>query len=563
MNSVFVFGRNSNNELGITGDSKSPRKVTRLNNEQVIQIAAPYQMSYFLTNTNKVIEFGKNAGRTQVTHQIRGENIVSISAGTYHCLMLCESGNAYGIRENKNGQLGLGNTISQGKPTLIRFFQNKNFKVKQICGNYYNSYFLCTNNRLYGCGMTERLGTSTGGQNTHTPVQLFVNVKKVYSGPEAGGYFFTTNDNKLYAGGKNFSGSLGINNSNVGPHRPTELREWASQEIIDIAFGFTSSILINSIGKAYSCGSADNNGLGGSSNQLTFRLIPQLASFQFKQCSIGQDQSILCTNDGRLYIWGGSNSYGQLGSGNLTITKAPRELVIQGLRGNSSISLCCGLYSTYIYTLPNDSLVNDFKKLLERKELTDLEIWGNPVHSLLIQARTSTNPSVVKRVLEQNFTRQDTTLFLNYVYMHSISNLNRLKTITRKFNLPNPEKRTLRNDLLLLYRHEQSKEFKIMVEETQTIMVHKLILQTRSDLFRNMFLEVQDKSNLINDYSGRCADSIQKLVKFLYTDVVELNQNDDPSFVFEELEDVEDYYQLSQGCSMAKELLKISGLIKN
>ncbi|KAJ6237621.1 hypothetical protein M0813_27184 [Anaeramoeba flamelloides] len=557
MFTIYGFGRNTNNELGLNSDTKRPQKITRLSNEQVTQIAAPYQMTFFLTNTNKVIEFGKNAGRGQITHQIQGEKIVSISAGTYHCIMLCESGNAYGIRENKNGQLGLGNTITQGRPTLIRFFQNNNLRITQIETNYYNTYFICENGDLYGCGMSERIRRTNTSTNTIIPVRIFQNVERVFSGPEAGGYFFTTRDHRLYGGGKNFSGSLGIGTSNVGPHDPTELRSWANREITDIAFGFTSSVLIDGEGKAFSCGSSANNGLGGSSNQLTFRAIPSISTLRFNKIAVGQDHTILTTELGQIYIWGGSNSYGQLGSGNTTVSASPRELVIQELRGCSSLQLTCGLYNTIIYTTPVDSLKDDFQLLFDRHESTDLEVNGIPVHSILLQARTSISPFTVKSTLEENFTEEETVVFLKWAYYELVSDIETLKRITGKFDIQFPEQRKLKEDLHRLYRDEQSKDFTIILENNQQIKVHKTILQARSELFRGMFNNVQDNSNTVNDFSGRSAGAMYKFIKFLYTDVLELSTNDSPQTVFEELWDVVDYYQLNTNSSMRNELYEL------
>ncbi|KAJ5068430.1 ankyrin repeat protein [Anaeramoeba ignava] len=97
-------------------------------------------------------------------------------------------------------------------------------------------------------------------------------------------------------------------------------------------------------------------------------------------------------------------------------------------------------------------------------------------------------------------------------------------------------------DLSKLYQQNETKDFTIICEEKE-IKVHKLILQIRSELFKGMFeLNVNDTSNQVHDYSGKSFETIQELIYFLYHDEFE---KEIPKEIFEEFEDLKDFYLLN------------------
>ncbi|KAJ5066739.1 kelch domain-containing protein [Anaeramoeba ignava] len=67
-----------------------------------------------------------------------------------------------------------------------------------------------------------------------------------------------------------------------------------------------------------------------------------------------------------------------------------------------------------------------------------------------------------------------------------------------------------------LLNEESTKDFYLIVEN-QKIAIHKLILGSRTELFRGMFLSVQDSKHEVHDLSGRSYEAIQVLIHFLYT----------------------------------------------
>ncbi|KAJ3426006.1 btk-binding protein-related [Anaeramoeba flamelloides] len=98
-----------------------------------------------------------------------------------------------------------------------------------------------------------------------------------------------------------------------------------------------------------------------------------------------------------------------------------------------------------------------------------------------------------------------------------------------------------------LYNDDDSKDFKILVniedqkeEENkdkdvnyEEIPVHKFILLARSGLFRAMFdyVNEKDNTNKVQDYTNKSIESLKILIKYLYTNSIELTTEQDPKLI--------------------------------
>ncbi|KAJ5075917.1 btb and math domain containing [Anaeramoeba ignava] len=107
-------------------------------------------------------------------------------------------------------------------------------------------------------------------------------------------------------------------------------------------------------------------------------------------------------------------------------------------------------------------------------------------------------------------------------------------------------------DFEKFYQQNETKDFTIIVEEKE-IKVHKLILQIRSELFKGMFLSVNDLSNQVHDYSEKSFETIQQLIYFLYNDKIDETKITKENI--EEFTDLKDFYQLNQKSILGSYLL--------
>ncbi|KAJ6237572.1 speckle-type poz protein [Anaeramoeba flamelloides] len=205
--------------------------------------------------------------------------------------------------------------------------------------------------------------------------------------------------------------------------------------------------------------------------------------------------------------------------------------------------------SIYYRALEGLTIQKDYQILFQQRELTDLKIDKYGVHSLLIESRTESDPLRVKKILENGSYPIES--FLQWVYGKYI-----------KFSLIEPIFRALNlnydlyqidfvDTLKKLYHSGNSKDFKIISNDQMKIPVHSLILHSRSQLFRGLFLlkETDFKKDFsqVKDFSDRNSDTLKVFIKYLYYGKLSFKNFSDPYNIQYQLENAQEYYQLNKG----------------
>ncbi|KAJ5072378.1 hypothetical protein M0811_01392 [Anaeramoeba ignava] len=207
-----------------------------------------------------------------------------------------------------------------------------------------------------------------------------------------------------------------------------------------------------------------------------------------------------------------------------------------------------------------DSLVQDLEKLFKRKENCDLIFQTLDrkisLHSLIIKSRIQIPISKLGdyfAIKPYKITKE----FFRWIYTCRTKLKTELNDICQELEIKDfAEKSTfksLRFSISQLYFENQSKNFNLIVNNKE-IPVHKIILQARSELFRGMFVSVEDNSNCVNDYSSRSFESLNALIKFLYFD--QLEENLEIKYL-NELIDAVDFYQLNKISELNNEIKRI------
>lgn len=120
---VWSWGYNANGQLGL-GDTSNRYKPTKIDIENVIDIATGDGHTLLLTKDGKVYSCGTNSysqlgrsGNTTKPEEVPGlENISQIAASTYNSMALTKDGKLYTWGYNGNGQLGNGTTSGTATP---------------------------------------------------------------------------------------------------------------------------------------------------------------------------------------------------------------------------------------------------------------------------------------------------------------------------------------------------------------------------------------------------------------------------------------------------------------
>ncbi|KAJ5075816.1 hypothetical protein M0811_06678 [Anaeramoeba ignava] len=206
------------------------------------------------------------------------------------------------------------------------------------------------------------------------------------------------------------------------------------------------------------------------------------------------------------------------------------------------------------------SIQDDMLQLLKSNELCDTSVKttdGETIsfHSLIVNSRTKIPLSKLKDILFTK-TKEEVEEILTFLYSLRTKNYERLEQFCKEIEYPELISRNKSNlyekDFESLFKEETNKDFSIICGETE-FKVHKIILFARSELFRGMFLSVQDDSGKVHDYRQSSPQAIQKLIEFFYLDQI---HEQIPKEIISELEEMIDFYQLHPQTKLIYELRK-------
>ncbi|KAJ3436089.1 hypothetical protein M0812_18135 [Anaeramoeba flamelloides] len=546
---IFYSGslNNSIKQLIIQNENKCPRwtPLSKIKNaNKVRKIVSGNNPNCLIWKGINNLEFNQTKNKPK-SFKIEKEEIKDIQSGYSTYLILTKSGKVFSLAQNCSYcEVPLSDPESSTfeKIRPVPFFNNKenNRKVETFAMVGWSNYFVCKDGKLFGNGCNSgRLGDGTSNQSKNLPVLIFENVTRVFGGVQGYGFFFTTKNNELYAAGENSYGCLGTGDSSE-QKSPVKVPNWKAEDILYLQTNDSYSILITKEGKTYGCGIVGYNGF--TQDLSTFTEIEELKNKKVVEYFGGTRISLALTNENELFGWGfDSDNHPTDQYGNINIHKPHKINLPKIFQNNPSIKLkiTCGIHCVYLYPSYNNCLIQDFQKLFESKIFCDSKLSLNeniqvPIHKIIVESRTNLQISTIEDLLnKESFSKQEILLFLKWIYM-----------IYLMMKIP--------KDFTLLIKNDDEDE--VVYEE---IAVHKIILLTRSGLFREMFENTTEESKSVKDYSGKSIESIEILIKYFYTEKIELTADHDIQLVTEELEDSIEYYQLNENSNILSQLNEI------
>ncbi|KAJ3430469.1 hypothetical protein M0812_23477 [Anaeramoeba flamelloides] len=562
----YCFGNNhqgESNEKSTENKVAQQTKVTPFPNRVINSTVAGY--------TYRAIQYDDEIKTYYLKKEYSIKKMVQkICPGFEHFCFLTVDGEVYGFGKNSYGQL-TNSFVSSSEFVQLKLENNEVFI--DCAAGYNQTYCVTKDLKLYVCGYPNNGALGTGNENRVDNL-LFLrdNVTNVYCGTDAEGLIFKTQDNKYFGFGKNESGNLGIG-SKTNQTVPHEITFLNSKSIISLCLGLDHTLVlieINGKNKVYSAGKALCNGFG--QEKTSFTELDAFGGEEVIDISTGCNHCLAITDTNKFYGWG-ENTYYQITTSGSTI-RTPQQINIKDLDLSLEYKLSCGSYNSLFYVKGMDSLGEDFLKLLEDQEYTDSEIGNLKVHKSFVELRSGKSLKNLKEILENDFDNEKISLFLKWVYSGSSNYVPKISEIFEKLDIDH-RKKTISCDMKSLFNDENGKNYKILVPEEiedededsgnegmeddnlEEIPVHKFVLAARSGLFRNMFKNVTEETQSVRDYSGKAIESIEFLIKYLYTGKIELTADDDPQLIVEDLEDVVEYYQLNPKIRIKNQLKKI------
>ena len=335
---VWAWGLNSNGQLGIGGVSNvyEPTNIKDLNGKNVIAIHAGEYHSIALTSDGDVYTWGANehgqlglndasvfvAKPTKVNNL---PEVVSISAGKEHTMLLDADGYVYSFGNNAVGQLGVPTTESISRSPVVAQGLNKVISISIGAGG--NS----TKAVRYD-GTVWGWGENTANQIDHTNNPKYDYPVKIDLG-EFNGHVVRTYDGlshvaalldngRIITWGRNGEKQLGrADASDSGYNAPgyVDVFDGVDTYAVDIAVGALHNLAIDAEGNVWSWGSADQGRLGiadltSSDDQITPQMVTvDDGTKDAIDIATGGASSYVVLEDG--FVWSfGQNIHGQLGN---------------------------------------------------------------------------------------------------------------------------------------------------------------------------------------------------------------------------------------------------------
>ncbi|KAJ3427415.1 btb/poz domain-containing protein [Anaeramoeba flamelloides] len=547
MNLNFVRGENRGGNLGTntTSSTDQPFPYSKIKN-----IAMTFDRTFIQQTNNVTFQIGEGITKERI-YKIK--NIKYICSGRFHFLFHCEDGKIYASGVNTYGQCGHPKEEDQiEKISVLPIFSAKKDLPKPIVSihaNSRNSYFVCGEKRsLYSCGYGPRLGNGSQESAFAPVLSVSKGIKSFFTSPNGTHFFFIDDKNSLYGCGDGSFGCLG-NGAGSDHKKPTRIKPklFKVNTIKDIACGYNYSILITKKGSLYFAGKVE---LNSGMNNWAWNYHQK--SQNILQISAGKKQFTMLDVFGQVYFF------------EVTKTAYQQKNYVKTifLTDYRNITLVSGPGSVVVFEKSIDkTLYSDLLNLWERKEFTDIEICGIKCHSLLIKFRLGIEPSLLKEKLDQKKWRKkkdEINELLKWVYTDSLPQNDKLvKKITKickNLGIQDSLKNSLLSSFEAMYNDQESKDFTLLSEK-EPISVHRLVLIARSDLYRGMFLNINEDLDSITDYSGYPPEVIKIIIKFMY-----LGGNIKVNTHHEEIYEAQEYFQLNMD-SLLKDIVT-PGILK-
>ncbi|KAJ6233634.1 btk-binding protein-related [Anaeramoeba flamelloides] len=564
------------------------REVTffKKNNIKIDSIAMCSRQNYFLTPNGKLFANGENDEGTlgdgsyisKSLPVLIYENVSMVfgGVGASHFFFTTTNNELYGCGLNKCGQLGIGNYINQSSPMQVSDFSAG--AIRDIhCGGYH-SVLIATGRKSYSCGSGDFNGFKDENYENidrFTQVPLLKNelVQKISGGKTF--VFIQTISNEFY--GWNFDEY----NQPVSDHY-----SWKYPRKITIP-----SYLITN--PDFSCGT---NGIYLFSSFLQKKKIANklfLTYKEFYKSKKYSDSELLFSNIFEVQVH------------KLIIefrTKLKINAIQKIINENNFRKRHINTFLKWVYYNKNtENFLIDLKKIFTAMQLQyppDENSLEKDLLSLYNNQDSKDFAILVKRKRrkKKNVNRNNNRKPKN----------NKKKKKNRNRNEREEKKKEKEKEKEKKKENEKEKEKEKNIkdndeEEYEKIPVHKLILLIRSGLFQELFQNLNENENKneneneneneknfnnIKDYTGKSKESYQLLIKYLYTnkiDLMDLNFNHEDKeiflqkiqnskynpqktklkfkFLIGELQELIKYYKINEGSELIKQLRNIKNSI--
>ncbi len=235
---------------------------------------------------------------------------IKIASGEQHTVAIADDGTLWGWGSNNSGELGLGTSTNVHTPTQIGT-DNNWYDVD--CGGYH-TIALKTTGDAFTWGFNDNGQCGTGGTtNVYSPYQVtFGTTREIAAGSRNS--FIIRTDSTLHVCGQGTNGQFG-NGSNSNFTFFTQVG--TDNDWIEIASGHSHSLAIKGAQQLLYTTGTNSYGQLGSGNTTGSNTWTNYVTGAYEKLGAGTNYSMALTSTGALHVFG-RNNYGQLGNGDNT-----------------------------------------------------------------------------------------------------------------------------------------------------------------------------------------------------------------------------------------------------
>jgi RCC1 and BTB domain-containing protein len=345
-----------------------------------------------------------------------------------------------------------------------------------------------------------------------------------------------TKTGQCYSWGDNTSGQLGITN-NFG--KPKCIESLINKNIVGIGCGFRQTFVLSNAGEMYGFGfnSNGNLGIGSKNNQSLPVKINGFGSEKIIAFSCGCEHTLALSESKKVFGWG-HNSHGQLGIGDTIHRSIP---TIIDVNGEPIKKIACGYCHSILLTteggiftfglnncgqIGNGNNVNQIVPFKINNQKKFIDIISEQRSNITIAMSEESKCFVWGETNGRNILTPEETHFTciyDVMAFHSKRKITfkPMHTSQNQFDQNSPEIRVYES-ISGLFNDSKDSDFKFKING-KYIFVHKLILKTRCEHFRNMFsnnwCENQTNEVEMTDYSY---EVYYAFLKYIYTDKIDV-----------------------------------------
>ncbi|XP_014307555.1 probable E3 ubiquitin-protein ligase HERC6 [Myotis lucifugus] len=298
---------------------------------------------------------GLGPGRLQRREPSGRTELRRAASGERHSLLLLSDGTVHAWGDNSRGQLGRRGARRGDRPEPIKALETLQV-VFVSCGKEH-SLVVCHKGRVFawGAGSEGQLGIGEFKEKIFTPkkIKALDGIKIIQV--SCGDYhsLALSEDGQVFSWGKNSHGQLGLGKDIPSQASPQRVRSLEGIPLAQVAAGGAHSFALSLSGTSFGWGSNSAGQLALSGKDVPAQSykplsVGRLKSLDVIYISCGYEHTAVLTQNGKVFTFG-DNCFGQLGHSPTAKKSGPQEVErIDGLVSQ----IDCGSFHTlaYVYT---------------------------------------------------------------------------------------------------------------------------------------------------------------------------------------------------------------------